>query len=183
MQVGLQGKLRTDGSVERYKARLVAKGYNQIEGIDYTESFFPVAKTVTVRLFLTLAAANSWVLHQLDVNNAFLHGYLDEDIYMIPPASYQVASGLVCKLERSLYNLKQASCQWNVELKLKLQEFGFTQCAHDHYLFLLHTARGLVSLLVYVDDILLARACVDELDKVQAYLHDLFTIKDLGEAR
>ncbi|KAL2225521.1 UNVERIFIED_CONTAM: Retrovirus-related Pol polyprotein from transposon RE1 [Sesamum indicum] len=158
-------KLRTDGSVERYKARLVAKGYNQIEGIDYTESFSPVAKTVTVRLVLTLAAANGWVLHQLDVNNAFLHGYLDEDIYMIPPVGYQVASGLVCKLERSLYDLKQASCQWNMELTLKLQEFGFTQCAHDHCLFLLHTAHGLVSLLVYIDDILLAGACVDELHK------------------
>ncbi|KAL2244201.1 UNVERIFIED_CONTAM: Retrovirus-related Pol polyprotein from transposon RE1 [Sesamum indicum] len=176
-------KLRADGSIERYKARLVAKGFNQIEGIDYTESFSPVAKAVTVRLFFTLAAARGWALEQLDVNNAFLHGYLEEDIYMIPPAGYKVNPGVVCKLERSLYGLKQASRQWNVELTLKLQQFGFKQSAHDHCLFFLHSANGMISLLVYVDDILLAGADIDEIQKVKAYLHKLFTIKDIGRAR
>ncbi|KAL0438756.1 UNVERIFIED_CONTAM: Retrovirus-related Pol polyprotein from transposon RE2 [Sesamum latifolium] len=176
-------KLRTDGRVERYKARLVAKGYNQVEGIAYTDSFSPVAKAVTVRLFLTLAATNGWALQQLDVNNAFLHGYLDEDIFMTPPEGYQVAPGLVCKLERSLYGLKQASRQWNVELTMKLQEYGFIQSAHDHCLFLLCTDHGLLSLLVYVDDILLTGPSIEDLQLVKTYLHDLFTIKDIGDAR
>ncbi|KAL2242935.1 UNVERIFIED_CONTAM: Retrovirus-related Pol polyprotein from transposon RE1 [Sesamum indicum] len=118
-------KLRADGSVERYKACLVSKGYNQVEGINYTESLSPVAKAVTVLLFLTLAAAKGWALQQVDVNNAFLHGYLHEDFYMTPPAGYRVASYLVCKLERSLYGLKQASHQWNVEFTMKLQDFDF----------------------------------------------------------
>ncbi|KAL2248346.1 UNVERIFIED_CONTAM: Retrovirus-related Pol polyprotein from transposon RE1 [Sesamum indicum] len=102
---------------------------------------------------------------------------------MVPPAGYKVDFGLICKLERSLYGLKQASRQWNVELTLKLQEFGFTECAHDHCLFLLHSAHGLISLLVYVDDILLAGEDIDELQKVKDYMNRLFTIKDIGQAR
>ncbi|KAL0311176.1 UNVERIFIED_CONTAM: Retrovirus-related Pol polyprotein from transposon TNT 1-94 [Sesamum angustifolium] len=67
-----------------------------------------VAKIVTVRLFLALAVAHDWPLHQIDVNNAFLHGYLDKDLYIVPPEGYSVPSGLVCKLECSIYSLKQA---------------------------------------------------------------------------
>ncbi|KAL0407843.1 UNVERIFIED_CONTAM: Retrovirus-related Pol polyprotein from transposon RE2 [Sesamum radiatum] len=130
-------------------------GFNQIAGVDYNDNFSPVAKTVIVRLFLMLAAARGWPLQQLDVNNAFLHGHLEEDLYMSPPEGYSVDPSLVCKLERSIYGLKQASHQWNAELTLKLTEFGFRQSAHDHCLF----------------------------TKVKDYLHSLFTIKDLGDAR
>ncbi|KAL0302911.1 UNVERIFIED_CONTAM: Retrovirus-related Pol polyprotein from transposon TNT 1-94 [Sesamum radiatum] len=147
-------KLWADGSIKRYKARLVIKGLNQIEGVDHTDNFSPVAKTVTVHLFLTLAATYGWPLHQLDVNNAFLHGYLEENLYMIPPKGYSVAPDLVCKLESSIYRLKQASRQWNVELTLKLTDFGFVQLAHDRSLFMKNTSMGLMALLVYVDDIL-----------------------------
>ncbi|KAL0409675.1 UNVERIFIED_CONTAM: Retrovirus-related Pol polyprotein from transposon RE1 [Sesamum radiatum] len=176
-------KLRADGSVERYKARLVAKGFTQIEGLDYTDSFSPVAKTVTVRLFFAFAAAQGWPLQQMDVNNAFLHGHLDEDLYMTPPEGYSVAPGMVCKLQRSLYGLKQASRQWNVELTVKLKEFGFLQSAHDHCLFTKRTAAGLMALMVYVDDILVTGPCLEDIDTVKDYLHNLFTIKDMGDAR
>ncbi|KAL0424094.1 UNVERIFIED_CONTAM: Retrovirus-related Pol polyprotein from transposon RE1 [Sesamum radiatum] len=176
-------KLKADGNVDRYKARLVAKGYNQIEGIDYTDSFSSVAKVVTVRLFLTIATSHGWPIHQLDVNNAFLHGYLDEDLYMLPPEGYSVEPGMVCKLERSLYGLKQASRQWNVEFTTKLQEFGFMQSSHDYCLFVKTTDSGLLALLVYVDDILLTGSSLEEIQAVKCYLHDLFTIKDIGEAR
>ncbi|KAK4402749.1 Retrovirus-related Pol polyprotein from transposon RE1 [Sesamum angolense] len=176
-------KLKADGNVDRYKARLVAKGYNQIEGIDYTDSFSPVAKVVTVRLFLTIATSHGWPIHQLDVNNAFLHGYLDEDLYMLPPEGYSVEPGMVCKLERSLYGLKQASRQWNEEFTTKLQEFGFMQSSHDYCLFVKTTDSRLLALLVYVDDILLTGSSLEEIQAVKSYLHDLFTIKDIGEAR
>ncbi|KAL0354232.1 UNVERIFIED_CONTAM: Retrovirus-related Pol polyprotein from transposon RE2 [Sesamum angustifolium] len=176
-------KLKADGSVDRYKARLVAKGYNQIEGIDYTDSFSLVAKVVTVRLFLTIATSHGWPIRQLDVNNAFLHGYLDEDLYMVPPKGYSVESGMVCKLERSLYGLKQASRQWNVEFTTKLQEFGFMQSPNDYCLFVKTTDSEILALLVYVDDILLTGSSLEEIQAVKCYLHDLFTIKDIGEAR
>ncbi|GAA0166540.1 transmembrane signal receptor [Lithospermum erythrorhizon] len=78
-------KTKADGTIEKYKARLVAMGYNQIEGVDYFESFSPMAKTVTMRIILALAITKQWQLHQMDINNAFLHGYLNDEIYMKAP--------------------------------------------------------------------------------------------------
>ncbi|KAL0403961.1 UNVERIFIED_CONTAM: Retrovirus-related Pol polyprotein from transposon RE2 [Sesamum radiatum] len=177
-------KLNADRSVQRHKARLVAKGYNQIEGIDYFDSFSSVAKSVTVRVLMAIAAARNWPLLQLDINNAFLHGSLDEEVYMIPPEGYDLHTpGLVCQLKKSLYGLKQASRQWNIELTTKLQNYGFVQSPHDHCLFVKATSQCFSALLVYVDDILLTGNSEDELNAVKAHLDHLFTIKDLGHAK
>ncbi|KAL0301405.1 UNVERIFIED_CONTAM: Retrovirus-related Pol polyprotein from transposon RE2 [Sesamum radiatum] len=177
-------KLHQDGSIERYKARLVAKGYTQVEGVDFFDSFSPMAKTVTVRLFIAIASAYRWPLLQLDVNNAFLHGHLDEEVYMVPPEGYDKAhGGLVCRLKRSLYGLKQASRQWNIELTSKLESYGFTQSPHDHCLFTLRKDSLFLALIVYVDDVLLTGNSLDDLNAVKSYLDDLFTIKDLGNAK
>ncbi|KAL0426862.1 UNVERIFIED_CONTAM: Retrovirus-related Pol polyprotein from transposon RE2, partial [Sesamum latifolium] len=161
-------KLKQDGSIDRYKARLVAKGYTQIEGVDYYDSFSPVAKTVTVRLFIAIATAYSWPILQLDVNNAFLHGQLDEEVYMIPPEGYAKArSGLVCRLKKSLYDLKQASRQWNIEFTSKLEAYGFKQSPHDHCLFTMRSNSCFLALIVYVDDVLLTGTSIDALDAVK----------------
>ena len=98
-------KLKADGSVERFKARLVAKGYNQLEGIDFDETFSPVIKPTTIRLVLALAVMNKWSVRQLDVKNAFLHGYLKERVFMEQPPGFVSTDHpeYVCRLKRALY--------------------------------------------------------------------------------
>jgi hypothetical protein len=99
-------KMATNGEISKYKSRLVAKGYSQVHGIDYTETFAPVAKMDSIRLVLAIATSRHWEVHQMDVKSAFLHEDLKEEIYMEHPQGYVHDSSLVCRLKKSLYGLK-----------------------------------------------------------------------------
>ncbi|RVW90513.1 Retrovirus-related Pol polyprotein from transposon TNT 1-94 [Vitis vinifera] len=174
-------KVRSDGSLDRYKARLVALGNNQEYGVNYEETFAPVAKMTTVRTILALAASSDWPLHQMDVKNAFLHGDLKECIYMKPPPGlFPSPTSHVCKLRRSLYGLKQASRAWFEKFRTTLLQFSFRQSKYDTSLFLRKSDMGIVVLLVYVDDIVITGSDSALLGQLKTHLSESFHMKDLG---
>ncbi|CAM8957622.1 unnamed protein product [Rhodiola kirilowii] len=150
-------KVNPDGSVARLKARLVAKGYSQTYGIDYFDTFSPVAKLTSIRLLISLAASHHWPLHQLDIKNAFLHGDLQEPIYMEQPPGFvaQGESAKVCYLHKSLYGLKQSPRAWFSTFTAAVEKFGMEKSKSDHSVFYKQSGNGIILLVVYVDDIVI----------------------------
>jgi len=177
-------KHHADGSIERFKARLVAKGYTQIEGLDYFDTYSPVAKLTTVRLVIALTSIHHWFIHQLDVNNVFLHGELQEDVHMqLPPGIKASKPNQVCKLMKYLYGLKQASRKWYERLTALLLAQGYKHANSDHSLFTKSSSDTFTLLLVYVDDIILAGNSMSEFTTIKSILHVSFKIKDLGQLK
>lgn len=176
-------KLKSNGSEERKKARLVAKGFTQRAGLDYEETFALVAKLVTVKTLLAVAAQLKWHLHQLDISNTFLHGDLEEEVYMLLPPRYeqQGESGkqLVCELNKSIYGLKQASRQWNAKLTSYILSQGFVQSKADYSLFCKQTGCSFTVLLVYVDDIIIGGNDLMYIDQFKNEINDQFKLRDL----
>jgi hypothetical protein len=178
-------KQNLEGKVERYKARLVARGYSQTYGIDYDETFAPVAKMSTVRTLISCAANFGWPLYQLDVKNAFLHGDLQEEVYMeIPPGvSEPGAAGKVCRLKKSLYGLKQSPRAWFDRFRRALCGMGYKQCNGDHTVFYRHFGRRIAILAVYVDDIIITGDDEHEIAHLKENLSKEFEVKDLGHLK
>uniref|UniRef100_A0A803NSQ7 Uncharacterized protein n=1 Tax=Cannabis sativa TaxID=3483 RepID=A0A803NSQ7_CANSA len=175
-------KLNADGSFQRFKARLVAKGFHQRPGIDFGETFSPVIKASTVRIVLTIAVTKGWDIGQLDINNAFLNGTLVEDVYMAQPEGF-VEKGkedYVCKLNKSLYGLRQAPRAWFEKLKNTLSSWKFKNSKADTSLFFYKTDTVIILVLIYVDDIIVTG---NDSKRVKQFIDELnkrFTLKDLG---
>ncbi|KAH9682999.1 retrovirus-related pol polyprotein from transposon RE1 [Citrus sinensis] len=173
-------KYNTNGSISKHKARLVAKGFHQTAGVDYSETFSPVIKSSTVRVILSLAVMQGWKVRQIDINNAFLNGDLTEDVYMTQPEGFTVKEGYVCKLNKALYGLKQAPRAWYDKLKHCLTTWNFFNSKADTSLFIKHDIKGLIIVLIYVDDILVTRLDSAALEEFIAKLSKVFALKDLG---
>ena len=160
------------GSVSRYNGRLVAKGYAQTYGIDYEETFSPVAKMATVHAIIAVAASKNWMLHQMDVKNAFLHGDLQEEVYMEQPQGYEDLRHphYVCKLKKALYGLKKAPRAWHARIVSYLVSIGFYMADADHSLYVCKNEHGIVIICIYVDDLIVGGDNEDELAHVKTLM-------------
>ncbi|GJY14198.1 retrotransposon protein, putative, ty1-copia subclass [Tanacetum coccineum] len=150
-------KTDMDGNVHTFKARLVAKGFTQTYGVDYGETFSPVAGIRAIRILLAISAFYDYEIWQMDVKTAFLNGHLSEDVYMVQPEGFVDPKhpNKVCKLQRSIYGLKQASRSWNKRFDEEIKKIGFTQNPDEPCVYLKASGSNVAFLVLYVDDILL----------------------------
>ena len=172
----------------RYKARLVAKGYSQREGIDYQETFAPVAKFTTIRLLLALSCESDWEIYGMDVKTAFLNSQLEETVYMeipegisvpSPPISRYYHRPMACRLLKSIYGLKQSPRAWYGRINKFFLANNFIRSDSDHSLFINYEKP--VILLLYVDDIVLVAPTKTLIDWIRSKLEQEFDMTDLGE--
>lgn len=177
-------KFKPDGSILKHKARLVAKGFQQTPDVDFGETFNPVVKPTSIWIVLTLVVSFSWEIRQLDVNNAFLNGVLQETVYLKQPEGCrdQQRPNHICKLVKALYGLKQAPRAWFERLRDTLISWGFYNSKSDHSLFILRTKGFVVFILIYVDDILITGNNSIFFKTFVQRLNQLFSLIDLGPA-
>ena len=177
-------KRTKDGLLERFKARLVAQGFSQRQGIDFHETFAPVAKLDSIRILLAQATIHDWEIHHLDVKTAFLYGSLEEEVYMrVPEGGIPDCdtAGKVCHLLKSIYGLKQASRVWYQELDKKLTSIGFCRTYMDSSVYTLYDTGSFLYLAVWVDDIILVGPSLELIMSVKTHLFKSFQMSDLGE--
>ena len=147
-------KLKENGEVDKYKACSVAKGYKQQYGVDYIEVFSPVARHDTIKLVVAQAAQNAGPIFQLDVKSAFLHGYLEEQVFIDQPPGYVKIGNehKVYKLKKVLYGLKQVSRALYSHIESYFIKVGFTKCPYEHSLFIKYDEKGkMLIVCLYVD--------------------------------
>lgn len=179
-------KQESNSTSPRYKARLVVKGFRQRKGVDFNEIFSPVVKMSSIRTVLSLAATLDLEVEQMDVKTAFLHGDLEEEIYMKQPDGFLVKGkeDYVCRLRKSLYGLKQAPRQWYKKFESVMCEQGYRKTTSDHCVFVKKFADDdFIILLLYVDDMLIVGKNISMIDRLKKQLGESFAMKDMGAAK
>lgn len=168
----------------RYKARLVAKGFTQVEGVDFNEIYSPVVKHYSIRILLAIVAFHDLELEQLDVKTAFLHGDLEETIYMSQPEGFikEEDKNKVCLLKKTLYGLRQSPRQWYLRFHQYIEKVGFVRSKFDSCVYIRRN-QNYTYLLLYVDDILIASKDRVQIQKIKEKLSVEFEMKDLGAAK
>ena len=176
-------KIKPDRSIERYKARLVAKGYSQVKGIDFEETYAPVAQMKSIRTIIAIATELDLELQHMDVKTAFLNGDLEEEIYMLQPEGFVVPGmeNKVCKLKKALYGLKQAPRAWNQKLDTFLKNNCFKQSQEDTAIYIKGDGLDIFIIAVYVDDLILSCRSMDSINEMKQELSSQSEMKDLGE--
>lgn len=175
-------KQKANGEVDKYKARLVARGFTQSKGFDYNETYSPTAKLTTFRVILAIAVHHDYHIHQMDVKCAFLNGHLNEEIYMTQPEGFENGTNMVCKLNKSLYGLKQASRMWNERFNEFMLKIGFARCLNDHCLYIKKSNDIICYILLYVDDLLIVSGDMKLINVIKSMLLREFEMTDLNEA-
>lgn len=176
-------KLNADGSINKHKARLVVKGYAQVFGVDFSETFAPVARLDTIRLALALAAQKGWKVFQLDVKSAFLNGYLQEEIYVDQPEGFEVEGqkDKVYLLKKALYGLKQTPRAWYSRIDEYLLSIGFTKSLSESTLYVKCLSSDILIVSLYVDDLLVTGSNNVFVEEFKQDMMKVFEMTDCGE--
>ncbi|SOV05373.1 uncharacterized protein UDID_18401 [Ustilago sp. UG-2017a] len=180
-KVVLRLKLDADGVPVKHKARLVARGFTQREGIDYQETFSPVAPLGAIRAILALAVQNNWEVHALDITMAYLNSTLKEAIYMKPPEGSGVAPGKVYKVVKGLYGLKQSGREWNQEFDRSLRRMGFFQVECAPCIYTKGQGEDMAIVVIYVDDTLVIAPWLETVLKVKKQIGQRWKMEDSGK--
>jgi Reverse transcriptase (RNA-dependent DNA polymerase) len=168
-----------DGAILKYKARLVAQGFTQIEGVDYDETFAPVAKLASLRVIMAMAAERDLELHQMDVKSAYLNGELREEIFMEAPLGFDIPNGMVLCLIKAVYGTKQGGRVWYDEIREKLRTMGYQRTKADHAVFT--RGGGNASIItLYVDDITMVASDLETINQDKEDLRKSYEMTDLG---
>ena len=176
-------KFNADGSINRYKARVATKGYAQTHGVDYEETFAPVAKMMIVRTVIALVAAKGWHLHQIDVKNAFLQGELKQEVCMSQPPGFNSSTHpkAIWRLKKPLYRLKQAPHAWHSKITQYLHRNGFRMSKSDNSLYIRSDSASPIVIILNVNDLVIGGEHFVEINKVKSLLSDKFEMTDMKE--